>query len=109
MPFVKIDPRAPDGFFEAEAAGLAWLAQAQLDGGARIVREETVASGSITLEQLVPARPTPDAAAAFGRALAVMHREGAGQFGSPPPGWDGPNFIGSRPMSCDPEASWVRR
>jgi len=108
MPFVKSDPRAPAGFFEAEAAGLAWLAQAQADGGARIVRVEAVGPGRIALEQLVPARPTPDAAADFGRALAVTHREGAGEFGSPPPGWDGPNFIGSRPMSCDPETSWGR-
>lgn len=108
MPFVKSDHRAPDGFFEAEAAGLAWLAQAQPDGGARIVEVRSVEPGSIALEQLVPARPTPDAAARFGRALAVTHRAGAGEFGSPPTGWDGPNFIGSRPMTCEPDTSWGR-
>ncbi|KQO09821.1 fructosamine kinase [Agreia sp. Leaf244] len=108
MPFVKSNPHAPPRFFEAEAAGLGWLAQAQRDGGARIVRVESVGSRSIELEQLVPARPTPDAAAEFGRALAVTHRAGAGRFGSPPTGWDGPKFIGSRPMRCQPEASWGR-
>ena len=71
MPFVKSDPRALDGFFEAEAAGLSWLAQAQAGGGARIVKVLSVGSRSIELEQLVPVRATPDAAAAFGRALAV--------------------------------------
>jgi fructosamine-3-kinase len=108
MPFVKSNPHAPLGFFEAEAAGLAWLAQAQPDGGARIVRVESLGRRSIELEQLVPARPTPDAAAEFGRALAVTHRAGAEEFGSPPQGWTGPNFIGSRPMTCEPDASWGR-
>ena len=108
MPFVKSNPHAPPRFFEAEAAGLAWLAQAQLDGGARIVRVESLGPSSIELEQLVPARPTPDAAARFGRALAVTHRAGAKAYGSPPHGWTGPNFIGSRPMTCEPDTSWGR-
>lgn len=108
MTFVKSDPHAPHGFFEAEAAGLAWLAQASADGGARIVGVESVVPGSITLERLAPARPTPDAAADFGRALAATHRAGAVAFGSPPAGWTGPTFIGSRPMRCDPDPSWGR-
>lgn len=108
MLFVKSDPRAPRGFFEAESAGLGWLAQASPAGGARVVGVESVGPGSITLGRLEPARPTPDAAADFGRALAVTHRAGASAFGSPPAGWTGPTFIGSRPMRCDPEPSWGR-
>jgi fructosamine-3-kinase len=106
MPFVKSNPAAPRGFFEAEAAGLTWLAEARADGGALTVHVESVAPGVIELQQLVPARPTPDAAARFGRALAVTHRAGATAFGAAPTGWHGPNFIGSRPMSCEPDASW---
>jgi fructosamine-3-kinase len=108
MPFVKTNPRAVSGFFEAEAAGLAWLAEAEPHGGARMVRVESVAPGRIELEQLESARPTPDAAARFGRALAVTHRAGARAFGAPPDGWNGPSFIGARPMECEPERSWGR-
>ncbi|RII94072.1 fructosamine kinase, partial [Clavibacter michiganensis] len=36
--FRKERPDAPRGFFEAEAAGLAWLAEAEPAGGARVVR-----------------------------------------------------------------------
>lgn len=108
MPFVKSNPRAPDGFFEAEAAGLAWLADAEPQGGARTARVESVSAGHIEIEQLESARPTPDAAARFGRTLAVTHRAGAHAFGSAPRGWDGPTFIGARPMECRPEPSWGR-
>ncbi|MBF4635397.1 fructosamine kinase family protein [Agreia pratensis] len=108
MPFVKSNPRAPDGFFEAEAAGLAWLAEAETQGGARTARVESVSAGRIEIEQLESARPTPDAAARFGRALAVTHRAGAQAFGSAPHGWNGPTFIGARPMQCRPERTWGR-
>jgi fructosamine-3-kinase len=108
MSFVKSDPRAPRGFFEAEAAGLSWLAEAQADGGALTVPVESVGPGEIQLQQLVPARPTPDAAARFGRMLSVTHRAGASAFGAAPDGWNGPNFIGSRPMRCEPDTSWGR-
>jgi len=108
MPFVKTNPCAPAGFFEAEAAGLAWLAEAEPAGGARAARVESVSPGRIAIEQLERARPTPDAAARFGRALAVTHRAGAQAFGSAPEGWKGPTFIGARPMECSPERSWGR-
>ena len=98
MPFVKTNPRAASGFFEAEAAGLAWLAEAESYGGARTVRVESFSAGRIELEQLESTRPTPDAAVRFGRALAVTHGAGAQAFGAAPDGWDGPTFIGARPM-----------
>ncbi|MFT7764917.1 fructosamine kinase family protein [Clavibacter tessellarius] len=90
---------APRGFFEAEAAGLAWLAEAEPAGGARVVRVLDVAPGRIDLERLRPARPTRDVARAFGAALAITHDAGADGFGSPPPGIDGPAFIGRQPLS----------
>ncbi|CAD6004658.1 fructosamine kinase family protein [Agreia sp. COWG] len=108
MAFIKSNPDAPDGFFEAEAAGLNWLSAAEAGGGARVVRVESVMPGRIELRQLEGVRPTPDAAADFGRALAETHRAGASAFGQSPDGWHGPTFIGSRPQQCVPDDSWGR-
>ena len=106
--FIKRVPDAPAGFFEAEAAGLAWLAEAESEGGARVARVERVAPGLIELEQIEPARPTPEAADAFGAALARTHAAGAAAFGSPPHGYDGPSFIGRRPLTTARQTRWGR-
>ncbi|WP_062299232.1 fructosamine kinase family protein [Demequina maris] len=103
MDHVKRRPDAPAGFFEAEAAGLRWLAEA---GGARIARVLDVGPGRIVLEHVEPAIPTPAAARAFGRDLARTHAAGAPAFGARPPGWDGPLFIGSRGMPALTDDSW---
>ncbi|MFC0682167.1 fructosamine kinase family protein [Lysobacter korlensis] len=94
---------APPGFFEAEAAGLRWLADA---GGARVARVIDVAPGSIVLERIEPARPAPEAARRFGRDLARTHAAGAAAFGAPPDGFTGQLFIGRRPMPTASERSW---
>ena len=91
----KRRPAAPAGFFESEAAGLAWLAAA---GGARIVEVLAVEPGRIDLEALDLARPSEQHAAALGAALSVTHDAGATGFGAPPDGWAGPSFIGNQPM-----------
>ncbi|GMA27956.1 fructosamine kinase [Arenivirga flava] len=101
---IKERADAPEGFFEAEAAGLAWLAAAP--AGAAIVPVIESGSGRIALARLREARPTPRQAEAFGRRLAATHAAGAAAFGAPPDGWHGPNFIGRRPQECRPEASW---
>ncbi len=93
---------APAGFFEAEAAGLRWLAAA---GGARTVRVLAVEPGRLDLEALDPARPTALHARAFGAALAATHAAGADAFGVPPEGWGGPTFIGNQPLTTRP-AGW---
>ncbi|WES63198.1 fructosamine kinase family protein [Microbacter sp. GSS18] len=100
---VKRRPDAPRGFFEAEAAGLAWLAAAE---AVRIVGVAGVGAGWIELERIDEVRPTAASAAAFGTALARMHAAGATAFGSRPDGWDGPLFIGRRPMPAAAERSW---
>jgi fructosamine-3-kinase len=105
-PYAKQRPDAPPGFFEAEAAGLAWLAAAESRGGARIVGVHAVSPGRIDLETVSPARPTAEAARRFGAALAVTHAAGADAFGAPPEGHDGPCFIGRRPLSVRPTATW---
>lgn len=101
--FVKERRDAVDGFFAAEAAGLAWLAAA---GGVRTARVLEVGRRRIVLERVTEGRPGAAAAAAFGTALAVTHDAGAEAFGSPPTGWRGPTFIGSRPQPCEPTAAW---
>ncbi|HWR85036.1 MAG TPA: fructosamine kinase family protein [Rhodoglobus sp.] len=98
---VKQDPDAPEGFFESEAAGLAWLGSA---GGARIARVIDVRPGRIELERIPDARPTAAAARAFGAALARTHAAGADAFGAAPDRW--PLFIGRRPMATAAESSW---
>ncbi|WP_350347037.1 fructosamine kinase family protein [Agromyces sp. G08B096] len=103
---VKHDPGAPAGFFEAEAAGLGWLGAARAAGGVRTVRVLEVGPGRIELEEVAHAAPTPAAAADFGRALARTHAAGAAAFGAPPEGWDGPLFIGRRPLPAARSATW---
>lgn len=106
MTLVKQDPAAPARFFEAEAAGLEWLAEATDAGGARVVRVIGVSPGRIELERIRTTRATPAAAREFGAALARTHDAGAEAFGAPPPGWDGPGFIGSRPQAFARESRW---
>lgn len=103
---VKERADAPEGFFAAEAAGLAWLAAA--DGGAATVPVLEVGPGRIVLARLLEARPTERHAESFGRRLAATHDAGAAAFGEPPAGWTGRNFIGSRGQDCRPESSWGR-
>jgi fructosamine-3-kinase len=100
---VKRRPDAPEGFFEAEAAGLAWLASA---GGVRVAEVSGVGEGWIELERVDEVRPDRAAASAFGAALARTHTAGAGAFGTPPDGWDGRLFIGRRPMPAADEPTW---
>ena len=94
--FVKTRADAPPGFFEAEAAGLAWLAAA---GGAAVVRVWSVTAGRIELDRLRPARPSRADARAFGAALARTHDAGAAAFGVPPAGYDGPTYLGNQVLA----------
>ncbi|MGN6742301.1 MAG: fructosamine kinase family protein [Amnibacterium sp.] len=100
----KRRPDAPAGFFEAEAAGLAWLAAAH---GAAVVRVVAVEPGRIDLEALEQARPTEQHARDLGRALAVTHDAGAAAFGVPPEGWSGPTFLGDQELPTR-AAGWER-
>jgi fructosamine-3-kinase len=102
---VKTRDTAPPRFFEAEAAGLRWLAEAR---GARIVEVVDVRPGRIELARIHETRPGVEAARAFGAALAATHAAGADAFGAPPTGWDGPLYIGKRPLPAAHEASWGR-
>lgn len=89
--FTKSRAGAPPGFFDCEAAGLAWLRVAD---GPRVARVLDVSPTRLDLERVSPAAPTREAAHAFGRALAVVHDAGAPAWGAPPPGWTGDAFFG---------------
>jgi fructosamine-3-kinase len=104
-PFVKEDDGRPALFYEAEAAGIRWLAAAC---GARMVDVVSVAPGRIELVRVRTTRPSAESARAFGAALASTHASGAAAFGAPPENWDGPLFIGRRPMASAAERTWGR-
>jgi len=94
---------APTGFFEAEAAGLAWLA---VPGGVRTALVLDLEPGHIVLESIEEVPPTQAAARAFGAQLSVTHSAGATAFGAPPDAWTGPIFIGNRSLPVADEPSW---
>lgn len=100
---VKSRPDAPERFFEAEAAGLAWLGAA---GGASVVDVIAVEPGRIELARVDSVPPDAAAAREFGAALAITHAAGAAAFGAQPDGWDGPLYIGRRPLPAAHEHSW---
>lgn len=109
--FVKGARGVRPEFHVAEAAGLAWLTEAEADGGARVVRVRHLDPdvGVLTLERLRPHAATPAAAEAFGRALATTHAAGAPAFGSPPPGHPTPHgWIGRQRQAMDPTPTWGR-
>ncbi|MDX2377430.1 fructosamine kinase family protein [Microbacterium sp. LRZ72] len=105
---VKTRADAPTGFFEAEAEGLAWLAEAEPRGGVRCARVRAVSPGRIVLERVASRHPDGETAVRFGRSLARTHDAGAAAFGAPPPGHRGDIFIGRLPQPTCAEASWGR-
>src|SRR5215218_317901 len=76
---IKTRPHAPDGFFEAEARGLGWLAE---PGVAEVAAVLGIQGDCIVLGWIEPSRPTPEAAAALGRMLGKLHASGAPEFGA---------------------------
>jgi fructosamine-3-kinase len=89
--FAKTWPRGdpPAGFYEAEAAGLRWLAEA----GAPVPELIVGLPKMLATEWLDEASPSAASAERLGRDLAALHRSGAESFGAP---WRG--YIGPLPM-----------
>ncbi|MCW2817581.1 MAG: fructosamine kinase [Marmoricola sp.] len=94
----KTRPGAPAGFFEAEARGLAWLAE---PGVADVARVLAVEPDCLVLEWVEPARPTPEVAGELGRSLARLHAAGAPAHGAEQDG-----FVGSLPLPNRPAPTW---
>lgn len=96
--FAKSRSGAPADFFDSEARGLAWLAEA------RAVPLPVVLGVSdevLALSWIEIGRPTAESAHTLGRNLAALHQAGAPSFGA---GW--PGYIGLLPMDNTPSASW---
>ncbi len=92
----RADPD-PAGF-AAEAAGLRWLAAAEAVPVPSVFGCD---ASSLIIEWVDARGPTLDAAAAFGRDLAGMHRAGSKRFGAPWPG-----VIAGLELPNDPADSW---
>jgi fructosamine-3-kinase len=90
---------APSGFFEAEARGLTWLAEA---GGAVAPTVLAADAECVLLPWIETGKPTPDAAAEFGRRLAATHAAGADAWGALPDG-----YIGRLPLRNGTAPSWA--
>ncbi|WIB76895.1 fructosamine kinase family protein [Curtobacterium sp. MCPF17_002] len=72
----------------AEAAGLAWLADAEPTGGTRIARVLGRPSATVLdLERIDDGSPTAAQVERFGRSLAHTHAAGADGWGTPSPGF----------------------
>jgi fructosamine-3-kinase len=97
--FMKTLPHAPEGFFEAEAAGLRWLGEA---GGIHVPEVLAVQPDCLILAWVEPGKLTTEAAAEFGRALARTHDAGAPSYGL-----DRDGFIGRLPLPNRPAPSWA--
>lgn len=95
---MKTRAHAPDGFFEAEARGLRWLAE---PGVAEVAEVLGVQADCLILGWVEPTRPNPEAAAEVGRMLARLHASGADGFGAEHDG-----FIGSLPLPNRPAETW---
>jgi fructosamine-3-kinase len=98
--FLKSDPAAPPGFFAAEAAGLAWLQEADALPVPGVLE---VADDHLVFEWVEPGRPTAHTAEQLGRGLARLHGTTATRFGLI---GDGPSFLATLPLPDTPAATW---
>ena len=97
---MKTLPHAPEGFFEAEAAGLRWLSE--VDGGVPLPEVLAAASDCVILAWVEQSSKTPvEAAAAFGQQLATTHAAGADGWGL-----DHDGYIGRLPLPNRTAGSW---
>jgi fructosamine-3-kinase len=94
--FVKSHDHAPYGMFEAEADGLAWLAEGPL----RVPRVIAFGDTWLALEWLdLEGRPD---SAKLGRGLAALHQLGAPSFG-----YARENFLATLPQDNAAEVEWI--
>ncbi len=96
---MKSHVRPPTGFFEAEARSLAWLHAAAPD---LVLEPLAVDADCLLLPFIETGKPTVDAAARLGQALAELHATGASAYG-----WDEDGFIGRLPLPNTPAPTWA--
>ncbi|MCB9634842.1 MAG: fructosamine kinase family protein [Sandaracinus sp.] len=95
--FVKTHARPPRGVYEAEAEGLAFLAEGPL----RVPRVLAAEPSFLALEWLEPARRVADFDERLGRGLAALHRAHPASFGH-----TRDNFLGPLPQPNAPTNDW---
>jgi fructosamine-3-kinase len=100
--FVKTRADAAPGEYEAEAAGLRWLAE---PGALRTPEVLEIGEDYLALEWIEPGRLDDAGAEELGRALADTHAAGAQCFGMPD-GGAGAGF-GSLRLSNEPVEDWA--
>jgi fructosamine-3-kinase len=102
--FVKTRADAAPGEYEAEAAGLRWLAE---PGALRTPRVLEIADGHLALEWVEPGYLDDAGIEELGRGLAATHRAGAPQFGGFVLSGSGePSRFGSLALPNDPTDDW---
>ena len=102
--FVKHLADAPEGFFGAEAKGLAFLAEPRAIGVPEVLaHSDGPGAGFIALEWIEPGSPSATTDERLGRELAEMHQHHPTQFG----GDGSPAFLGSVPIDGSPADTWA--
>ena len=103
--YTKRRADAPDGFFDAEAAGLRWLS---VPGGVAVAGVHQVTRTILVIDRVNPVAASAEAADDFGRRLAVTHDAGAAWFGVGPDDGPGLGWIGEAPLALRSAAttSW---
>lgn len=101
--FVKHGAHAPHAMYEAEAAGLRWLADADALRVPRVLAVgQTDGPAFLALEWLDQGTPSPQHDELLGRGLARLHASGAPGFG-----WRAPGFIGPLEVPNEPTPTWA--
>jgi len=101
--FLKTHPSLPALAFQREAEGLAWLAETRTVRVPGVIAVSETEPGFLLLERIeTGSRAGRDADAAFGRALAALHRAGAATFGGPHD-----NFLATLPQDNTPTDQWA--
>lgn len=103
--FAKTHRRPPPGFFTTEAAGLAWLREAEALPVPEVIAVsdgDGEAAPWLVLEWINESRRAVPDEAGFGRALAALHRSGAARFGR-----EDRRSTGSRGLPNEPCETWA--
>ncbi|MBS4754450.1 fructosamine kinase family protein [Nocardioides sp. zg-ZUI104] len=103
---LKTLSNAPPAFFATEAAGLRRLAATTPAGGLATPEVLAVADDCLILDWVETGRPSAEAAASFGRALARTHQSGVEQLGGAQFGAEQDGYIGRLPMLNRPLPTW---
>jgi fructosamine-3-kinase len=94
--FLKVNPSAPQGMFACEAEGLQALRAAS---ALRVPQTCLVGAAFLLMEDLQPARRSPDYWTQFGHLLALQHQQVQVNFG-----FTSDNYLGSTPQPNSWEA-----